>query len=79
MKNRERSPLRRRPRALLPDQGRVSEAQTDTIYGSESNCKRFAKSAFFKRHVVRKTVEPGGRVKVPTAKGSYGKVMAGWQ
>jgi hypothetical protein len=55
-----------------------TEAQTGTIYGSESNCKRFTKSTF-KGHVIRKTVDSGGRVKMPRAKGSYDTVMAEWR
>jgi len=56
--------------AHAPDKGGVPEAQASTFDASESYGQGLAKRTLFKGEGIRQTVQPLGRVQVPTSEGS---------
>lgn len=51
--------------SALPDKDGISESETGTLNAGQCDGERFTQRALFERNIVRKTVEPLRRVKVP--------------
>jgi hypothetical protein len=58
------------PNNGLPDKNGISKSETGALDAGQCDGQWFAQGALFERNIVRKTVQPLRRMKVPAGQGA---------